>query len=71
MIFDRRVFFEVLVASIVIEPVKFIVPANTESPGILYCGKDSPVNIDSSILVCPDFTIPSIGIDSPGWISMI
>ena len=47
-------------------PDRFSVPPITVAPGFLSTGIDSPVSIDSSTLVCPSVTLPSVGIFSPG-----
>ncbi len=61
-----ELFSPFLIALMIIEPYKFIVPLNTSSPVLLSTGRDSPVITDWSIELSPSITIPSTGIFSPG-----
>ena len=56
----------ILVARKVKLPVRFIVAAKTSGPASLTTGMLSPVSIDSSTVECPETTMPSVGIFSPG-----
>ena len=55
----------------VIKPERFIVPAETLSPGALSTGTDSPVRADSSTAHSPSLIIPSTGICPPGLTTKI
>jgi len=66
MIWANAVSFPTLVASNLIKPTLLRVAPITLSPAFLSTGIDSPVSIDSSIVVFPSTTTPSTGIFSPG-----
>ena len=63
---DSMVSAPTLRASITKLPVRLMVPAITSLPGSLVTGIDSPVTIDSSMLILPSTTVPSTAIFSPG-----
>ena len=53
-------------ARMVNAPIPFTVPPVTGSPALRSTGIGSPVTIDSSMLVAPSSTMPSVGTRSPG-----
>ena len=55
------------VASIFSIPLIFVVPLLTKLPIFFKTGIDSPVKVDSSTLLIPSITFPSIGILVPGF----
>ena len=59
------------VTFIFITPVKLIEPLKISSPSEASLGNDSPVNAFVSKLVFPSTTIPSNGIFSPGFTTII
>ena len=61
-----ELFSPFLIALMIIEPYKFIVPLNTSSPVLLSTGRDSPVKAAWLIDELPSMIIPSQGIISPG-----
>lgn len=60
MILDIAELDPVEVASTVMGPSQFIVPADTENPFSLNTGSDSPVSMDSSTTLLPAATFPCV-----------
>ena len=52
-------------------PLKFMLPESTVSPTVLSAGRLSPVSAEVSTLPAPSITVPSRGILSPGFRTII
>ena len=63
---DRKLSSPTFVARMPTAPVRLSEPPVTGEPALLTTGSDSPVIIDSSTVVVPDVSSPSLGIRSPG-----
>mmetsp|Transcript_1416 Transcript_1416/g.1923 ORF Transcript_1416/g.1923 Transcript_1416/m.1923 type:complete len:203 (+) Transcript_1416:3726-4334(+) len=70
-IWARAVSSPICVTSICREPSRLIVAPITFEPSSLCTGTDSPVSMDSSMVLVPTATIPSVGTFSPGFTSKI